>query len=56
MRALLPGEYLAAALEDVPATGFLDPVFLERLESVSTGLTLSEGQTTMLDLPLVEAP
>ena len=49
VRTLPPGRYLAAAVEQLQPTQH-DPAFLETLRPRAVAFSLSDGQTTTLDL------
>ena len=54
--ALPPADYLAIAVESLPANAWRDPEILERLWPQATPFRLDEGEQQVLDLRLVRTP
>jgi hypothetical protein len=52
VRTLPPGEYYAVALDSIEPGEFADPDLLERVRTRATAFSMSEGETTTLDLKL----
>jgi len=53
IKALPPGQYVAAAVESLSRDGHYDPAFQKRVRSVAKPFTVREGQQLVLDLQLM---
>src|SRR5262249_21783778 len=53
---LLPGDYYAVAMSDVEQNAWTDPDFLSLAREHATRLTVADGETKTLNLPLSPAP
>jgi hypothetical protein len=53
MAAIRPGEYYVVALDDIEPGDASNPELLEHIRSHATKVTIGEGETKTLDLPLV---
>jgi hypothetical protein len=53
IKALPPGQYVAAAVESLSRDGHYNPAFQKRVRSTGTSFTLKEGQQLVLDLQLM---
>jgi hypothetical protein len=49
---LPPGDYYAVALEYVDSSEWMEPEYLERIQSKATDVSLNEGETKSVDLKL----
>jgi hypothetical protein len=56
LRALPPGRYLAAAVEQLEQGREWDPEFVRRFRDAAKPVTLVEGQTLTLSLTLTNVP
>jgi hypothetical protein len=54
--AILPGEYLAIALDAVDPGEATDPEFLDRIQRLATKVSIGEGETKVLDLKMTALP
>lgn len=50
------GDYLAVAVPNAHMSGWQDPAFLEKMAALATPVTLSWGETRLLDLRMVRVP
>lgn len=53
-RSLRPGNYYIVAVEHVQTGEWMDPAWMESVRSRATRVTLSEGDTLVADLKLVQ--
>jgi hypothetical protein len=53
---LPPGRYFAVAVDSLETGEETNPSTLEKLQSSATRITLTEGQTLTVDLPLTTPP
>ena len=54
IKALPPGQYVAAAVESLSRDGHYNPAFQKRVRSTAIPFTLKEGQQLVLDLQLMK--
>jgi hypothetical protein len=54
IKGLPPGDYLAAAVESLEQGGQFDPAFRKQIEPTAKRFSLTEGQSSILDLTLTQ--
>lgn len=54
-RAIPPGEYFVAAVDDVEQDEWFDPAFLQALVEASIKVTIAEGEQKTQDLRLASS-